>query len=166
MIVIMDTNVPLVANENAAQASPDCILSCIKWIRHITSDQDLIALDDGWRIIKEYQNELRSEGEPGIGDAFLKWVLTNVENPRRCHKVAITQKNNSEDDFQEFPDDPALKDFDRSDRKFVAVAIKHPKHPKILNAWDTDWLIFTRLYPIPARKAGWDWIKSSKRANC
>lgn len=30
--------------------------------------------------------------------------------------------------------------YDMADRKFVAVAVAHPKRPPILNASDTDWL--------------------------
>ena len=100
-----------------------------------------IVLDDGYLILSEYQARLRSEGQPGEGDAFLKWVLTNRANPERCDHVHInpTEDGNS---FAEFPDDLGLRDFDRSDRKFVAAARAHPDSPPILNAVDTDWWLF------------------------
>jgi len=41
--------------------------------------------------------------------------------------------------FTEFPDDPELDTFDRSDRKYVAVALTSQNHPAVLNADDTDW---------------------------
>jgi hypothetical protein len=145
MILIVDTNVPVVANGNSPQAGPMCVEICIQRIRSLNADADVLALDDGWRIIKEYQGRLRSEGQPGIGDRFLKWVLTNIENPRRCHQVAITPVGDSETDFQEFPDDLRLEKFDPSDRKFVAVARAHPKCPPILTAVDTDWLQFNDI---------------------
>ena len=41
--------------------------------------------------------------------------------------------------FEEFPDSARLSSFDRSDRKFVAVALASGSSPKVLNAADTDW---------------------------
>jgi hypothetical protein len=41
--------------------------------------------------------------------------------------------------FAEFPDDDALRGFDVSDQKFVAVALASNEHPPILNAVDSDW---------------------------
>jgi len=38
-----------------------------------------------------------------------------------------------------FPEDPELRGFDPSDRKFVAVSMVHPKHPSILQAVDRLW---------------------------
>ena len=102
-----------------------------------------IVLDDGYRILSEYQDHLRSDGQPGEGDAFLKWVLTNQANPQRCAQVHINSTEDG-DNFVEFPDDPDLKGFDRSDRKFVAAARAHPDSPPILNAVDTDWWLFRK----------------------
>ena len=99
-----------------------------------------IVLDDGYLILSEYRAQLRSEGQPGEGDAFLKWVLTNQANPQKCDQVHVnpTEDGNS---FAEFPDVPELRAFDRSDRKFVAAARAHPDSPPILNAVDTDWWV-------------------------
>lgn len=141
MKVIVDTNVAVVANERNTAADPECVLTCINHLQAIQK-QHILVLDDQWRIIREYMAELRSEGQPGVGDAFLKWVLTNQKNPNRCTFVHITPVSGSEDenDFVEFPDDVRLAKFDRADRKFVAVARSHPEHPPIYNATDTDWI--------------------------
>jgi imidazolonepropionase-like amidohydrolase len=40
--------------------------------------------------------------------------------------------------YAHFPDDPALADFDRSDRKFAALA-RNAKAP-VATATDSDWL--------------------------
>jgi hypothetical protein len=81
MKLIVDTNVPVVANQHqASQASPTCILACTVKIREIQAQHTLI-LDNQWLIIREYMDNLRSEGQPGVGDAFLKWVLSNHANP-------------------------------------------------------------------------------------
>lgn len=138
--VIVDTNVPKVANgaQEAPHASPNCIATCVRRIRDIQTRQVLV-LDKSWHIVKEYMRELRSAGEPGVGDAFLKWVLTNQHNPKHCERVPITPDDSRE--YVEFPDDPQLVAFDLADRKFVAVARSHPAHPPILNAVDSDWWV-------------------------
>ena len=41
--------------------------------------------------------------------------------------------------FEEFPESDALNNFDRNDRKFVAVAVASGERPPILNASDRDW---------------------------
>lgn len=51
----------------------------------------------------------------------------------------MTPRAGREDDFEEFPRDPALSGFDRSDRKFAAVALASGRDAVLLNATDTDW---------------------------
>ena len=136
---VVDTNVPIVANGKSNQASPHCVIACVQKLLEIQK-QHIIVLDNNWLIIKEYKNKLSQTGQPGVGDAFLKWVLTNHANPQRCQKVQITPT--TENSFEEFPDDPTLLKFDLSDRKFVAVALAHPEKPPILNATDSDWKHF------------------------
>lgn len=143
MKVIIDTNVPLVANGKTEQASPECRLACTKRLSEV-QQRGIVVLDNGWHILREYQKKLNGRGQPGVGDAFLKWLLTNWANPKHCKLIAITPLSESKEEtnFAEFPDDPLLMGFDPSDRKFVAVAMAHPEHPPILNATDTDWQIY------------------------
>jgi len=138
MKCVVDTNVPLVANRRAPQASSECVSTCAVRLRELTRRGKLV-LDDGWRILKEYMAKLRSDGQPGPGDAFLKWVHTNYSNPDRCELVRITPRDSCETDFVEFPDVPELRDFDPDDRKFIAVALAHPNKPPILQATDAEW---------------------------
>ncbi|MDE0554244.1 MAG: hypothetical protein OXI24_08530 [Candidatus Poribacteria bacterium] len=51
MKVIVDTNVPLVANGKADQASEDCVETCIDELMKITEGQVKLVLDDLRRII-------------------------------------------------------------------------------------------------------------------
>ena len=139
-MVVVDTNVAVVANGRSRQASQDCARNCADRLYQITNGAEKLALDDKWRIIVEYRNNLRSSGQPGVGDAFLKWVLTNRTNPSCCEQVTITPVRGAcGGGFREFPDDPLLAGFDPSDRKFVAVSVAHPRRPPILNATDSDW---------------------------
>ena len=135
---VVDTNVPVVANGNSEQASPECIRTCAVRLEEITRKGQLV-LDNQWLILKEYMAHLRPVGQPRPGDAFLKWVLTNYSNPDRCELVQVTPKDSAGTDFVEFPSDRALEGFDPTDRKFVAVAAAHPERPPILEAVDTKW---------------------------
>lgn len=142
MYVIADTNVAILANGKSPQASPECVINCVRRLRQI-QQSEILVLDDRWLIIQEYQKNLSSSGQTGVGDAFLKWLLTNQYNPQRCQRIQITEI--SEYNFAEFPKEPNLAGFDLSDRKFVAVAIAHPQKPPILNAVDSDWQDFCDL---------------------
>ncbi len=144
MIAIVDTNVPVVANGRSEQVSIECVLACARQLQQIRTEGRLV-LDDQWHILREYMANLHPRRQPGVGDAFLKWVLNNIANPMCVETVPITPCNPDDLDganFQEFPNDPALAKFDPSDRKFVAVAVAHPRHPRIMNATDRDWWAF------------------------
>jgi hypothetical protein len=136
--VVIDTNVLIVANGKADHVGIGCCLNCIKALERAQKKQ-MIIIDSGMRIIKEYQRYSSRAGQPGMGDAFFKWLFYNQCNLRRCKQVDITPIKDDTDDFEEFPRDPNLAGFDRSDRKFVAAAVASRLHPTILNATDTDW---------------------------
>ena len=140
MAVIVDTNVAVVANGQSPQASSNCIDTCINRLERIIRGEEKLVLDNGWIILGEYLRNLRSSGEPGAGDRLLRWILANKD--RLCDLVPITTVNGSENEFEEFPDDPALDEFDPDDRKFIAVAIAHPEKPPILQAVDSQWWDF------------------------
>ncbi len=137
--IVVDTNVPVVANGKSGQASPTCVATCAKRLVRFEAGDERLIIDSGWLIIREYKNNLSQTGQPGPGSSFLKWVLTNYANPQRCKQVAITPSLTIANSFDEFPNDPALSGFDPSDRKFVAVALAHAGCPPILQAVDRKW---------------------------
>ena len=143
MKVIIDTNVLIAANgRDCPQVTPKCQLRTGQYLKDIQTKGSIVidSIDSKWLILTEYKNKVNQTGQPGIGDRFLKWVLTNLKNPQRCQQVKI---HPSEDNsFEEFPDVPQLEKFDRSDRKFVAVALTASDHPPIVNAADSDWAEF------------------------
>jgi hypothetical protein len=133
--VVMDTNVPIVANGAAGQAGPNCVLACVDALVRIRQ-RHCVLLDQGGLILDEYRRYLSPAGEPGAGDAFFKW-LWDSQCSDLCQTVAITPHETR--GFAEFPDDADLQGFDPSDRKFVAVAVAGGSAARVVNASDTDW---------------------------
>lgn len=137
---IVDTNVPKVANL-ATNPDPDsdvpeeCIKACFEAIAHVTKKRGLV-IDAGDEIFDEYRQQLSMSGQPGIGDRFMKWVHDNRWSLHDSQRVKITK---NDDSYDEFPVHDGLKDFDRSDRKFIAVANAHADKPPILQATDSKW---------------------------
>ncbi|MBM7112851.1 hypothetical protein [Archangium primigenium] len=134
---VVDTNVPLTANAGE-EGDPHCVLACTRAIEALMHSGHIV-IDDKFRVLKEYMNKLSPSGQPGVGDKFLKWVLTNQANPTRCTHVKLTPKASDPRDFEEFPTEAALSSFDPSDRKFVAVSVAHPDKPPVLQATDSKW---------------------------
>ena len=141
MAVIVDTNVAWVASGRSEQASEDCVATCVEKLEQINNDEMKLVLDRERRIIDEYQ-ALEQTGRFNIGYQFYKWVEMNWTNPERCDLVEITPVDGLENEFEKFPDDSRLTDFDDDDRKFVAVACAHPDNPPILQAVDRGWSDF------------------------
>lgn len=139
MVVIVDTNVVVVANGRSEQASEDCVETCGERLEEIMRGEVKLVIDNRWIILREYMQNLRSNGAD-VGDRFLGWILANRDE--RCDLVPITPIDGAENEFEEFPDNPALNDFDPDDRKFIAVAAAHSEKPPILQAVDSQWWDF------------------------
>lgn len=135
--IVIDTNVLLAANQMHPDISSDCVAACASRLRDIQVNY-LTVIDDQFRILSEYQKKSSPRNGKGVGDVFLKWLLQNSANKNVCAQVSLTETN--EDEYLEFPDKKLESQFDKSDRKFVAVASVHPDKPKILQATDCKWL--------------------------
>jgi hypothetical protein len=135
---VVDVNVPIVANGRSPQADDDCVIACVGALTEI-QESGIVVLDDGMRILDEYIRNLSMSGQPGLGDSFMKWIWENQAVDAHCERVRLTPRGGDPDEFAEFPDDSALAGFDRSDRKYVAVALKSRLNPEILNAVDRHW---------------------------
>lgn len=136
---VVDTNVAITANRATEPELPpeliDCVSACVEAIISITSGGGLV-LDAGDEIFNEYRRNLSLSGQPGQGDIFMKWVHDNRHSLPIENLVPITPIGES---YKEFPNHQELKDFDLSDRKFIAVANAHPARPSILEATDSKW---------------------------
>ena len=134
--VVVDTNVGIVANLNATfrpsapwHASAHCERSPTGG--HLT-------LDANGLICAEYRRYLSMAGQPGTGDAFVRWVHDNQYNPDLCTRIPLTPTE--DENFAEFPATDDLVKFDRADRKFVSVSAAHPDSPPIQVALDRGWV--------------------------
>lgn len=137
MTVVVDTNVILVANGQHPDVRMTCVAACAARLQEIVQN-GRVAIDDGYRILKEYQNKAEPYTGKRAGDAFLRWLMRNNANPQRCEQVSIVE--HAERGFESFPEDDRLANFDPPDRKFVAVAAACSDKPPILQAADSKWL--------------------------
>jgi len=136
-VTVVDTNVILVANGQHADVSPACVTACALALQSVMNSGKLV-LDDGFRILLEYQNRTQPKKGNRPGDAFVKWALNNQRT--RKHVDQVTLLEHDERGFESFPDDKELMKFDASDRKFVAASGAHPDKPPIAQAADSKWL--------------------------
>lgn len=146
---VIDVNVAIVANKQSSQADDRCISACVDLLIKIQSSGKVV-LDDGMLILDEYMHNLSMSGQPGLGDYFMRWLWENQALAERCERVIITPIGSDGKNFQEFPDDPALAQFDPDDRKYVAVACASRNRPTIMNAVDSDW----KIYALALQKSG------------
>lgn len=144
MAAVIDTNVPVIASTriSSSRRGPTveaaCIQACIQQIQAMKRGE-ILCLDDGWRILGEYQTQLARLSSQSVGAQFLRWLLQRRTNRRFCELVPITQLGEDGYDFEEFPAREDLASFDRSDRKFVAVALASRLDPTIVYAADRGW---------------------------
>ena len=134
MAFVVDTNVAVVANgrEDETNVDANCRLTCMERLRALTHG-DVVAIDDQGLILREYGNRLSFSGMPGVGDAFFKHVFNHQYQNEHVQRVAVTPCDDDSRGFEELPENA----FDRSDRKFLAVAVV--AGACVLNATDSDW---------------------------
>ena len=144
--VIVDTNVIVIANDTDNKRA-DCRDRCQDRLQKIRDQCEKVVIDNERRILGEYENNVNPNArKKGVGDVFVKTLLQNLKNPEICTMVSITPLAENGTDFEEFPDDPALSNFDPDDRKFIAVALAyenvHQQKATLLQASDSQWYGF------------------------
>jgi hypothetical protein len=137
--VVVDTNVPIVANGRpdasigSRAPSVACRLAAIDFLEETLATRRVL-LDVAGEIQAEYRRYLSPTGQPGVGDLFYLQMLMSA--PARVERLELPRDTAGA--YKHFPDDPALHGFDPSDRKFAAMA-RRAAAP-VANAIDTDWL--------------------------
>ena len=129
---VVDTNVAIAANGRGTHADLRCRLACVRRLQSLVA-RETLAIDDGNLILDEYRKHLNFSGGPGVGDVFFKHVFNNQYRGERVRRVTVTPSRDDRRGFEEVPDNA----FDRSDRKFLAVAVV--AEAVVLNATDSDW---------------------------
>ena len=139
---VVDTNVPIIANlatnyDENHDIPSDCIKACIEAIEHVVTNGGLVV-DEIGEILEEYSRYLSFEGAPGLGDKFMKWVHDFQCTPDKVTRIPIHRLNST---YKEFPEHGDLENFDKDDRKFVAVANAYSDthKPPIFQATDSKW---------------------------
>ena len=129
---VVDTNVAIAANGRDTHADARCQLHCVEQLKLVVQ-QETVAVDDKGLIVGEYRRNLNFAGAPGVGDAFSRYIFDNQYRDDRVRRVAVTPSDDDRRGFEELPENT----FDRSDRKFLAVAVA--ANAVVLNATDNDW---------------------------
>lgn len=135
----VDTNVPIVANgrpdptDCSAPPSIECRLKAVARLRELLA-RGTILLDLAGEMQKEYRRHLHPSGQPGVGDRFYLEIINSL--PGRVERVDLPLLVSGE--YVDFPADPDLADFDRSDRKFAALSCR--ERVPVVTATDRDWL--------------------------
>lgn len=145
MKCIIDTNVPLKASNINVSDKLDarCSYACLRFIQSImNSNNTIIVLDSAGEILKEYNTNFQSNGQDTVATIFLKWIHRNLTLREKSQVEQQYLTVTGDREYTEFPKSPSLNGFDRSDRKFIAVANAHPEHPQIVEGSDSLWWRF------------------------
>lgn len=135
---VVDTNVPIVANgrpdsNNRRPPSIQCREAAIMFLQKAL-ELGKIFLDLAGEIQDEYRKYLNPHGQPGVGDRFYLSVLRS--DPHLVERIKLPKRTDGE--HADLPQRFIDICFDRSDRKFVALAKR--ASATIVNATDSDWL--------------------------
>ena len=132
-VFVVDTNVAIVANRGSnVIVGDECYQTCAERLEHLI-EHDTVAVDELGFILAEYADRLCWSGGPRMGDRFFMYVFNNQYREGRVRRVAVTPLDAEGEEFEELPE----TSFDRSDRKFLAVAVV--ADAVVLNATDSDW---------------------------
>lgn len=142
MVAIIDTNVIYKAGTPISKLDGDdldCADKCSCFLEKFVNDHtNTLVLDKGRRIFKEYISayDKISRECPSVATVFLRTVFGHKPKFGVDNSTEITPDGDS---FCEYPSDARLTDFDRSDKKFIALANAHASHPQIVEGADSKW---------------------------
>lgn len=143
MADIFDENVLIVANDlsRASQgievlcpeASDHCRLACAERLQ-IAAATGGVGLDDGTEYFDKYRSHCAFEGQPGVGDAFLRVVFERGYT-EWAERIRIRDESN------EFLLPAAIlsSKFDPDDFLWLAGVLNAKSPSQIVNAVDSDY---------------------------
>ena len=135
--VIVDTNVLVVANRQNAQVAPSCVDACVAFVESALAEH-VTLIDRAGDILTEYYRNLKDGWPYELGKRYCMALIQQQHVSTRVRIVDLLKSADGE--YVDFPNTPGLATFDRSDRKFAALA-KATGTP-VTNATDSDWANF------------------------
>lgn len=135
--VVVDTNVLVVAGGQRAGTSDACEAACVSVARAIHDGQIAVAVDSDGRIVAEYARRVRSLAGSSVGGRLAIALSRRFRDPTVCLPVDVTPIDDPPGSYEEVPDE--LRDFDRDDQVFIAVAVAEASRPPIFTAVDGEW---------------------------
>ena len=138
--IVLDTNVPTIASISPQLCQDKELVmqkKCVEYIGNLVKCKETkLVLDADFEILKEYQKNVCKNSN--IGKIFFKW-LYSYYNQIQPEDIVKLQKNKF-GQYIDFPYDENTKNFDESDKKFIALSNAHAEKPPIIEASDGKWL--------------------------
>ena len=131
-VCVVDTNVVIAANGRYTHADPLCRLTCSERLARLVKT-GVVAIDESGLILEEYRGYCNFSGGPSVDDAFFRHIFNSPYQGNRVLRTRVTPIDDDKGGFEELPENR----FDRSDRKFLAVAVA--SSGVVVNATDSDW---------------------------
>ncbi|MDO4339912.1 MAG: hypothetical protein Q4C91_17775 [Eubacteriales bacterium] len=144
--IIMDTNVAAKAATPLTECKDeelDVQQKCMRFIKNfVDNSESKLVLDADYQIIKEYRNRISMKTD--MGRIFWRWFNKYISCILFDDYLKLDK--DSEGNYVKFPLEERTKDFDFSDRKFVALSRTHSEHPTIVEATDGKWFGFKEIF--------------------
>lgn len=142
----MDTNVAAKAATPLTECKDeelDVQQKCMRFIKSFVDNQESkLVLDAEYEIVREYRKRISMNTD--IGKIFWRWFNAYISSI--SFEDYLKLDKDSEGNYVMFPLEERTKEFDLSDRKFVALSRTHPEHPTIVEATDGKWLGFKDVF--------------------
>jgi hypothetical protein len=142
---VIDTNVWVFATKDLSQVRDlkelDCLEAAAGWIALFMRSIARLIVDECYAILGEYRRNANRQ--------INVWLNALERQPRtRLLEVTIAWEESGGERIARLPLE--FERIDRSDRKFLAVLLKHREsgaQAQLINASDTDWSTATALHP-------------------
>ncbi|WP_373212751.1 hypothetical protein [Ruminococcus sp. 5_1_39BFAA] len=144
--IILDTNVPAkasVAPDSCPNEELKMQRACMEYVGKLTMGQEKkLVLDLGHEIWKEYHNNVCKDSN--MGKLFFRWLYNYYAAILPQDHIKLDKDENGQ--YVDYPYDSETKEFDESDKKFVALANAHAEKPPIIEAADGKWLGYEEAF--------------------
>ena len=133
---VVDTNVMVVANgrhDGDRPVSSGCRAASIEFLSELLKGDNCVLVDYADAVLTEYRDYLNMSGQPGVGDRFLQELYRNMARIQR-----VDLPIGADGEYADLHPDIVASGFDRSDRKFAALALQ--QNAQVANSVDSDWI--------------------------